>query len=400
MNTVTLITQIGTRSVPKWYQRYTTMVPKWYHNGTKMVFSLLALLLVAGCSENDDQAGAKAPQMAVPVVVQQAVRKDMPVQVQAVGAVEAISSVRVKPQAAGLLLKVHFQEGDTVRKGDLLFTIDPRPYQAAVAKAQANLTKNLAQAKTARELAARYENLVKKDYVTEEQYDQVRTNAEALEASVQADRAEISDARLQLSYCTIRSPITGRTGNLQVHAGNVVKENETEMVQIHQTDPMYVTFSVPQEHLTDIRNHYSRGNLQIVVTDKSGANPVTGTLTFINNEVDQNTGTIILKGTFPNTANNLWPGEFANVSMRLTTRPNSTVVPTQAVETGQEGQYVYVVKKDMTAEVRPVTVGATVGQETIIVKGVQPGETVVTDGQLRLLPGAKVEFKKQEAALL
>jgi membrane fusion protein, multidrug efflux system len=400
MNTVTLITQIGTRSVPKWYQRYTTMVPKWYQNGTKMVFSLLALLLVAGCSENDDQAGAKAPQMAVPVVVQQAVRKDMPVQVQAVGAVEAISSVRVKPQAAGLLLKVHFQEGDTVRKGDLLFTIDPRPYQAAVAKAQANLTKNLAQAKTARELAARYENLVKKDYVTEEQYDQVRTNAEALEASVQADRAEISDARLQLSYCTIRSPITGRTGNLQVHAGNVVKENETEMVQIHQTDPMYVTFSVPQEHLTDIRNHYSRGNLQIVVTDKSGANPVTGTLTFINNEVDQNTGTIILKGTFPNTANNLWPGEFANVSMRLTTRPNSTVVPTQAVETGQEGQYVYVVKKDMTAEVRPVTVGATVGQETIIVKGVQPGETVVTDGQLRLLPGAKVEFKKQEAALL
>jgi multidrug efflux system membrane fusion protein len=392
--------QNGTKMVPKWYQSGTKTVPKWYQNGAKMVLFIATLILAAGCSKEDESSAAKAPQMAVPVVVQQAVRKDMPVQVHAVGAVEAISSVAVKPQVAGLLMKVHFQEGQTVRKGDLLFTIDPRPFQAEVAKAQANLTKNLAQAKTARELAARYENLVKKDYVTEEQYDQVRTNAEALEASVQGDRAEISNAKLQLSYCTIRSPITGRTGNLQVHAGNVVKANETDMVQIHQTDPMYVTFSVPQEHLSDIRNHYSRGTLQIIATDKSGANPATGTLTFIDNEVNQNTGTILLKGTFPNDKNSLWPGEFANVSMTLTTRPNATVVPTQAVETGQEGQYVYVVKKDMTAEVRPVTVGATVGQETIIVKGVQPGETVVTDGQLRLLPGAKVEFKKQEAASL
>ena len=358
-------------------------------------------MFATACSKNGEQgADTKAPQLAVPVVVQKAVKKDMPVQVMAVGAVEAVASVRVKPQVAGLLLKVHFQEGQTVRKGDLLFTIDPRPYQAAVAKAKANLTKNLAQAKTARELAARYENLVKKDYVTEEQYDQVRTNAEALEASVQGDRAEISNAQLQLNYCTIRSPITGKTGNLQVHAGNVVKANETDMVQIHQTDPMYVTFSVPEEHLNEIRKHESQGSLQIIVTDKAGNNPVTGELTFINNEVNQNTGTIVLKGTFPNSTNFLWPGEFTNVSMRLTTRPNSTVVPAQAVETGQQGQYVYVVKQDMTAEVRPVTVGATVGQETIIVKGLQPGETVVTDGQLRLLPGAKVEFKKQEAASL
>ncbi len=183
----------------------------------------------------------------------------------------------------------------------------------------------------------RYENLVKKDYVTKEQYDQVRTNAEALEASVQADRAEITNAKLLLNYCTIRSPITGRTGNLQVNAGNVVKANETDMVQIHQTNPVYVNFSVPEEHLAEIRSHSVQGSLAILVTDKSGANPVNGTLTFIDNEVNQNTGTIMLKGTFPNTSNVLWPGEFANVSMTLTTRPNAVVVPAQAVETGQEG---------------------------------------------------------------
>jgi multidrug efflux system membrane fusion protein len=368
-------------------------------NAIKFTIVTVVVVMLVACSDQEKKQAAMQPQqMSVPVVVEKVIQKDMPVQIHAVGAVEALSSVRVKPQVAGLLLTVHFKEGQSVGKGDLLFTIDPRPFQADLAKAQADLTKNLAQAKTARELAARYENLVKRDYVTREQYEQVRTNAESLEASVQADRAAVTNARLQLNYCTIRSPIFGRTGNVQVHAGNVVKANETEMVQIHQTDPVYVTFSVPEEHLAEIRAHHAKGNLQIVVTDKSGTNPVAGSLTFINNEVNQSTGTIQLKGTFNNTQNVLWPGEFTNVSLTLTTRPNAIVVPAQAVETGQEGQYVFVVKRDMTAEVRPVTVGATVAQETIIEKGVEPGETVVTDGQLRLLPGAKVEFKNREAA--
>ncbi|MCI0415088.1 efflux RND transporter periplasmic adaptor subunit [bacterium] len=369
-------------------------------NSIKFTIVCIVISMLPACSKEEKQASMKPQQMTVPVVVEKVVQKDMPVQIQAVGAVEALSSVRVKPQVDGLLLTVHFKEGQNVKKGDLLFTIDPRPFQAELAKAQANLTKNLAQAKTARELATRYENLVKKDYVTKEQYEQVRTNAESLEASVEADRAAVTNAKLQLNYCSIRSPIFGRTGNVQVHAGNVVKQNDTEMVQIHQTNPVYVTFSVPEEHLAEIRSHYAKGNLQIVVTDKSGSNPVAGSLTFINNEVNQDTGTIVLKGTFNNTQNVLWPGEFANVSLTLTTRTNAIVVPAQAVETGQDGQYVYVVKGDMTAEVRPVTVGATVAQETIIEQGVQPGETVVTDGQLRLLPGAKVEFKYREAASL
>ena len=355
------------------------------------------LFVAAGCSDKP-QAAAAPQQATVPVVVQKVMRKDMPVQVKAVGTVEALSNVVVKPQVGGLLDKVNFQEGQYVKKGDLLFTIDPRPLQADLAKAQANLAKDVAQARTARELTARYESLVKKDYVTQEQYDQVRTNAEAFEASVQADQAAVVNAKLQLSYATIRSPIDGRTGSLKVHAGNVVKVNDTEMVTILQTDPVYVTFAVPEENLPDIRKHNAEGSLKVMVTDKAGANTVSGNLTFLNNEVDQSTGTILLKATFDNKNNLLWPGEFANVTLTLATRPNAIVVPSQAVETGQEGQYVFVIKQDMTAEVRKVTVGPTVADETIIEKGVQPGETVVTDGQLRLLPGAKVEFKSSEAA--
>ena len=362
------------------------------------LISVAILTIVAGCSDKP-QAGINPQQASVPVVVAKVEKKDMPVQVKAVGAVEALSSVMVKPQVAGLLERVHFQEGQNVKKGDLLFTIDARPFQSDLARAQANLAKDVAQAKTARSLTARYENLVKKDYVTQEQYDQVRTTAEALEASADADRAAVVNAKLLLNYCTIRSPIDGRTGNLKVHAGNVVKANETEMLQILQTNPVYVTFAVPEEHLAAIRKHNDEGKLKVIVTDKAGQNPVFGNLTFLNNEVDQSTGTILLKATFQNDQNILWPGEFTNVTLTLTTRPNAIVVPSEAVETGQEGQYVFIVKNDMTAELRPVTVGTTIGDQTIIEKGVEPGETVVTDGQLRLLPGAKVEFKTKEATL-
>ena len=361
------------------------------------LFSIsLMIAALAACSGKEQQTAVNPAQMTVPVVVGKAVKKEMPVQLHAVGTVEAVSTVLVKPQAGGLLLAVHFTEGQDVRKGDLLFTIDKRPYEAALAQAQANLAKDTAQARTARELTARYENLVKKDYVTKEQFDQVRTSAEAFEASADADRAAVDNAQLQLNYCEIRSPIDGRTGSLMVHPGNVLKANETEMVQIHQVNPVYVTFSVPEENLSDIRKYRSRGKLSVVVTDKSGNNPVTGTLAFINNQVNADTGTIQLKGIFENNDKLLWPGEFTNATLTLTQRPDAIVVPAQAVESGQNGPYVYIVKSDQTAEVRQVTPGDTIGQETIIEKGVQPGETVVTDGQLRLLPGAKVEFQNPE----
>lgn len=367
-------------------------------NQSLLIFLILLVAALASCSKSEQQTGPNPAQMTVPVMTGQVVQKSMPVQLRAVGTVEALSTVMVKPQVGGLLLTVHIKEGQDVKKGDLLFTIDKRPMEAALAQAVANLAKDVAQANNARQLTARYENLVKKDYVTKEQFDQVRTNAEAFEASVDADKAAVQNAQLQLAYCEIRSPIEGRTGGLQVHAGNVLKVNETEMLQIHQMHPMYVTFAVPEDNLAAIRKYNAQGTLTVVARDKAGNNPVNGTLAFINNEVSADTGTIQLKGIFENAGNVLWPGEFANVTLTLTDRPDAIVVPTQAVESGQNGPYVYVVKSDKTAEVRPVTPGETIGQETIIEKGVRPGETVVTDGQLRLLPGSKVEIQTSGGA--
>ncbi|MCI0442361.1 efflux RND transporter periplasmic adaptor subunit [bacterium] len=356
---------------------------------------LLLLLVIVSCSKKDQ--GPKQP-MSVPVAVGKVVQKDVPVQIKAVGTVEAQSSVLLKPQVGGVITNIAFQEGQLVKKGDLLVTIDARPFEAALAQAEANLNKEIAQAKTARELAARYESLVKKDYVTKEQYDQVRTNAEALEASAEADRAAVQNAKLQVNYCTIRSPISGRTGKIMVHAGNVVKANETDIVQIHQIDPIYVRFAVPEENLSDINRYQASKKLSVVAGEKSGQNKATGALTFIDNQVDVNTGTITLKGEFNNPKGILWPGEFVDVTLILTTRPQAIVVPSAAVESGQQGPFVFVVKPDMTAELRTVQVGETIGNDTVVEKGLNPGETVVTDGQLRLLPGAKVEIKNLEKA--
>jgi len=352
-----------------------------------VVFSIVAF---AGCSKDQSQSAQQPP---VPVVVGTVAKKDVPVQVKAVGTVEPITTVSIKPQVGGVLKIVHFKEGLDVGKGEVLFTIDPRPYQARLAQAQADLQKVIAEARNAREQANRYEGLVQKDYVTKEEYATMRTNAEALEAAVDAAKAAVTNAQLLLGYCTIRSPLAGRTGNLMVHEGNVVKENDTVMVDVNQIRPIYVRFAVPQEHLTEIRKQFGSGRVGVQSYEESSAGTVSGVLTFVDNAVDRSSGTILLKGTFENADAKLWPGEFANVIMTLSTRPNAIVVPAQSVETGQEGQFVFVVKKDMTAEQRRVVVGQTIAEETIIEEGLEAGETVVTDGQLRLLPGSKVEIK-------
>jgi multidrug efflux system membrane fusion protein len=359
----------------------------------KFISIFLLMLFIVSCSKKDQ--GPK-PAMSVPVAVGKVVQKDVPVQIKAVGSVEAQSSVLIKPQVGGVITNIAFQEGQSVNKGDLLVAIDARPYQAVLAQAEANLNKDIAQAKNAREIATRYENLVKKDYVTKEQYEQVRTNAEAMEASAEADRAAVQNAKLQVNYCMIRSPITGRTGKILVHAGNVVKANETDIVQIHQVDPIYVRFAVPEGNLSEIRKYQAFKKLAVDALEKSGENKVTGALAFIDNQVDVNTGTITLKGEFQNPKGILWPGEFVDVTLTLTTRPRAVVVPSAAVESGQQGPFVFVVKPDMTAELRTVQVGDTIGTETVVEKGLNPGETVVTDGQLRLLPGSKVEIKNLE----
>lgn len=332
---------------------------------------------------------------AVPVTAGTVIQKTVPVQVRAIGNVEAYSTVSVKSQIGGQLVRVHFKEGQDVHKGDLLFTIDPRPYEAALKQAEANLAKDTAQLENARAVVFRYEELIKRDYVTKQEYDQIRANAAAMEATVNAGKAGVENARLQLKYCFIYSPINGRTGYLQSDEGNLIKENaDNPMVVINQIQPVYVSFSVPEQYLAEIKKYISSGKVKVEVFPAKGKeHPEEGTLTFVDNTVDISTGTIKLKATFPNKEKRLWPGQFVDVVMTLTTQPDAILVPSQAVQTGQKGQYVFVIKNDLSVEARPVLISRTIDGEAVVEKGLQPGEKVVTDGQLRLVPGAKVEVK-------
>ncbi|MCC6347740.1 MAG: efflux RND transporter periplasmic adaptor subunit [Nitrospirales bacterium] len=357
------------------------------------LFLLPLLLLVAACSP-DKKAKQEKPR-AVPVVAATAVQKEMPVQINAIGNVEAYSTVSVRAQVGGQLSRIFFKEGEDVNKGDPLFTIDPRPFEASFRQAEAALAKDAAQRENARKDAQRYEELVKKGYVARSQYEQFRTAAEALDAVVEADTAAVESARLQLSYCFLRAPVSGRTGRLLVYQGNLIKANDDNaMVVINQIQPINVAFSVPEQQLPEIKEYSAGRKLRVdAVIAQDALHPVTGELTFIDNAVDTTTGTIRLKATFRNREKRLWPGQFVNVVLRLTVQPDAVVVPTPAVLTGQQGQYIFVIKSDSTVESRPVEVSRTLGSETVIGRGVRPGERVVTDGQSRLVPGATVEVK-------
>jgi multidrug efflux system membrane fusion protein len=334
--------------------------------------------------------------MAAPVTVATVTTHAVPVEIPAIGNVEAYSTVTVKSQVDAVIKQVHFTEGQDVRAGDLLFALDARPFQAMLQQAEANLARDEAQAKNARAQAQRNKGLFDSGIISKDQYDTFQTSADALDAGVRADKAAVENARLQLGYCTIRSPINGRTGSLLVHAGNLVKSNDTSLVVINQIHPIYVTFSVPEQYLPQIKQRLAHGKLAVLAsTGDIHQNPDTGLLEFVNNTVDSTTGTIMLKGTFPNSSSQLWPGQFVNVAVKLAVEENAMVVPNQAVQAGEKGEYVYVVKPDMTAEYRPVVTGASSGGETVIEKGVRPGERVVTDGQLRIYPGAKLKIKNE-----
>ncbi len=354
------------------------------------------LLLLAGCSGGKEKAKAADQQKktAVPVTVAMAARKTMPVELAAIGNVEAFATVAIKSQITGELQTVHFQEGQEVKKGDLLFTIDPRPYEAKLQEAQANLAKGLAELENARKQVDRYGAVAQKGYVSAEQYDQVRTSAATLEASILADRAAVENARLDLAYCTIRSPIDGFTGNLKADQGNLIKANaDTDMVTINQVRPIYVAFALPERDLPEVKRYMQARPLPVraAIPGEDGE-PLTGKLAFVDNTVDPTTGTILLKANYANQDGRLWPGLYVNVVLELSSRPDEVVIPAQAVQTGQKGQYVYVVKDDLTVEYRGVVTGITIDNEVVIGQGLQPGEKVVTDGQLRLAPGALVKI--------
>jgi multidrug efflux system membrane fusion protein len=355
----------------------------------------------------------------VPVVLGKVTQRDVPVSIESIGNVEAFSTVAVRAQVTGILTAVNFREGDFVRKDSVLFKIDPRPYQAAVDQAKANqardgalelqaeaqLARDVASAAYARATAERNDELMKRGIISKDTADQTSSAAAAADAGVNADRAAIASAKaqlvsteaavesakVQLEYCVIQSPIDGRTGDLSLKAGNLVTAESTELVTITELDPIFVTFSMPAIHLPEIKEYLAEGKLQVSATPQTtGAKPVNGSLTFIDNSVDPSTDTIKLKATFGNADRLLWPGQFARVSLRLTTLTHATVVPSEAVQTGQDGQFVFVLKPDSTVDLRTVTTGASIDQDTVINTGLTPGETVVTEGQLRLEPGTRV----------
>ena len=368
------------------------------------IIALLAFL--TGCGEKAAApaaggaggASGKKGGGAVPVYVGQAQTKIVPLVIEAIGAVEPIRTTTVRSQVTGTLVKIAIKEGQTVKEGDLLFEIDPRPFENALRAAEADLQKARVQLETARTQVARYRSLTTDQMVSKEQFEKISDTARNLESEVQSDESRLATAKLQLEYCSIRAPLAGRTGNIPVHEGDLVRVNEAGglLVTIHQVSPIYVTFGVPQQYFGSVVRYRATGTLKVAVIPPGlEEKPEHGDLTFMDNTVDSSTGTLKLKGTFPNTAQRLWPGQFATVTVTLAS-PEVLTVASSAIQTSQTGQYVYVVKSDKTAELRPVVVERLSEADAVISKGLTAGETVVTDGQLRVIPGKPVEIKTAE----
>jgi multidrug efflux system membrane fusion protein len=433
--------------------RHTMVHPRGRRRRSSLKLILALLVLVVGGGEwgcSTETKGQTGPR-AVPVLVDTVTQRNIPVELRAIGNVEAYTTVSIKSMVAGQVVRVGFAEGQDVKVGDLLFMIDPRSFEASVKQAEANLAKDVgqvrqaeanlardlaqvkqaeanlardtAQSETANVQAERYRLLVERKVVSQQQSEQFITSAKALDATVLADKAAVDNANavasatreaienaraavqgdqaalenatIQLGYCSIHSPINGRTGNLLIHQGDTIKANDTLLVVINQINPIYVTFSIPEKDLPEVKKYMAMEKLRtdaILPHEEKPADQ--GTLSFVDNTVDATTGTIQLKGTFPNQEKRLWPGQFVNVVLRLTTQPDAVVVSANAIQTGQDGQFVFVVRADHTVESRSVVVSRMLGREAIVGKGLNPGETVVTDGQLQLVSGSKIEIKK------
>ena len=350
-----------------------------------------AVIASAACSAKDPPRQPK-----VPVSITTVRRASIPYIVSANGVAEPMQTVAVEAQVNGILQRVAFSEGQEVGAGQVLFQIDPRPYQAVLNQARAQLTRDEAIAANARRDATRYAALVKEGYVTGSQADQAEANSLSAAATVEADRANIQKAALDVANTTIRAPISGKTGSLLVRQGNLVKANsEPPLVVINQIRPILVRFSVPQSQFTDIQRYYRNGNaLQVRARPSEGsAIPVDGTLAFVDNSVDTTSGTVLLKARFSNPEGSIWPGQYMYVALQLYVDPNALTLPAPAVLTGQQGTYVYTVDTAGTAKQTPVQVSRTVDSVAVIASGLREGERVVVDGQSRLIPGAKVAIK-------
>src|SRR6202162_4477805 len=360
-----------------------------------LFFTLTAVLFfLSGCGTKDAApiAGGSGGRPPAPVVVASVERRDVPVQIQAIGNVEAYQTVQIRSQVNGQIQKIFFKEGQDVREGQLLFQLDKRPFQADLEKAIGQMKHDQAQAENSGIQADRYSGLEKQGIVSHEQAEQLRAQAQADASAVEADRATVDAARVQLQYTDIVAPINARAGALLINLGNLVKANDTPyLVQLNQVTPIYVTFSVPEANLDRVRHHFSSGQLKVLAFPKGQADtPAEGRLTFIDNGVDTTTGMFKLKSTFQNKDRRLWPGEFVDVALELSTQKNAVVVPTKAIQTGQQGEYVYVVRTDSTAESRPGKTAGAYQNLTLISDGLKAGEQVIVNGQLRVAPNAKV----------
>ena len=331
----------------------------------------------------------------IPVSVAMVAQQTVAVRIQAIGNVEAYSTVALKARVDGQIVEVNFKEGQKVRKGAILFRIDPRPFEATLRQTEANLMRDTAQQEQTRSQERRYQELLQKNFVSKEAYAQIRTNADAAAAVALASKATVDNARLQLEYCTIRSPLEGYVGKVMLQAGNLVKANDSSpLAVINQVQPIYVNFAVPEQLVSAIRGHMAKAQLPVDALPPGSDKAAIGTLSFVDNAVDTATGTIKLKAAFPNKDGALWPGQFVNISLKLYDQKDALVVPSQAVQAGPEGQYAFVVKPDMTAEVRKVELDRIDGDNAIVAKGLEKGETVVVKGQLRLAPGSRVMIAK------
>jgi multidrug efflux system membrane fusion protein len=351
------------------------------------------ILLLSSCSRNSDPPQPKPVGAIVPVGVAQAISQDFPIELREIGNVEAYSTVAIRSQLTGQIIKVHFKEGQEVNQDDMLFKIDPRPWEGMLRHAQADLQRDQAQLAIAQVEFDRTGKLLESKIASRDAYDTAEASLHALEGTVMADHSAISNATLNVEFTSIRSPITGRTGNLQVKEGNVVKAPDDKLVTVNQVRPIYVTFSVPEQELPEIRKRLKQDKLLVEARTLGETNePARGELTFIDNAVDTTTGRILLKATFPNTSEALWPGQFVQVSMLLSMLNGATVVPSHAVQSSQSGDFVFVVTADKTVQKRLVTTGPSRGEIMVIAQGIKPGETVVTDGQLRLTDGSHVSI--------
>jgi len=362
------------------------------------IISVAVTISLSGCADKSAGRGGRGAGSAAPVIAGKVERKVVPLNLEAVGAVEPSRTASVRSQVTGTLIKINFAEGKDVKQGDILFEIDPRPFQNSLRSAEADLQRIKVQLGTALAQVDRYRALSDSALVSQEQFQAISDSARALQSQQLASESAAANARLQLDYCTIRSPLAGRTGNVAVHEGDLVRVNDTggQLVTVHQISPINVTFAVPQQYFGSLVRYRADGALKIkVIPPGTDERAEDGELTFMDNTVDVSTGTLKLKGTFPNAQQRLWPGQFATVTVTLAA-PEVMTVASSAIQTSQAGQHIYIVKADQTAELRPVIVERLAGSVAVIAKGVVEDETVVIDGQLRVVPGRPVEVKSPD----